>query len=468
MSRDRTTRTPPPLVSIVVPAFDCDRYLEEALHSIRAQASVDYEVVVVDDGSARSPEPILRAVFPQATYIRQENRGPAAARNVAIEVARGSMIAFLDADDVWPDTALASLLKGAAYAPAAGVVQGAIRRFHEVPEGDRTQRSHLGHAYFSFNVGAILVRREALLRTGLFNEALRQSEDVDLHIRFKDCGVRKLVIPDTVLHYRRHPDAMNERRRPPVLTSGHQGNWLRLLEDSLERRRRGADAAERGLSLVAPEVSVALVVRDGRQFLPAALASIRRQSVGPSEILAIVGPSTDGTLDYLEAQPGVNVRRQEGEGLAEARNQAVSLARHDLIAFLDCDDIWHPAKLKAQLDALSTLPGAAYSVTSFARAPAGIDPAARPDRLPFEDIRIGLTPSALLAHRSVFERLRGFDAALGFGCDSDWFYRAMMLGIPCAVASQILMYKGIHAGNLSRSPLANRNSMFEILRKNRS
>jgi glycosyltransferase involved in cell wall biosynthesis len=269
-----------------------------------------------------------------------------------------------------------------------------------------------------------------------------------------------------VLLYRRHAESISAQQKPSILVPGHQQSWLGLLEASLQRRR------QRGQRVLAEtpssaRITVVLVVRNGRKFLPSALATVRRQSLRPIEILAIVGPSNDGTEDYLAEQPDVRVAQQSGSGLAAARNQAVKTARGDWIAFLDCDDLWHPAKLSSQVEVLSLLDRPGFSVTSFVRVESVADDLAKVKRIAGDDVRIGMTPSALMVHRKVFDAVGEFDPAMGVGSDTDWFSRVMELEVPCAVASQILLYKRIHDTNLSHDALRNRREMFRVIQKNR-
>ena len=146
-----------------------------------------------------------------------------------------------------------------------------------------------------------------------------------------------------------------------------------------------------------------MAVKNGMRHLPAALASLRRQTLTPAEIVAIVGASQDGTLAYLAAQPDIRVIAQTGDGLAQARNQGLAAARGELIAFLDHDDRWHQRKLELQTEMLDLFARPAACLTQFRTVvEADPDDPARPpmDRLP----RLGWTPSALVAHREVFGR----------------------------------------------------------------
>src|SRR4029079_2498347 len=89
-----------PLVSVIVPVYNGERYLREALESVFAQTYRAIEVIVVDDGSPDDSGTIGQS-FPEVRYIHQTNQGVAAARNNGIEAARGEFFAFLDQDDLW-------------------------------------------------------------------------------------------------------------------------------------------------------------------------------------------------------------------------------------------------------------------------------------------------------------------------------------------------------------------------------
>jgi glycosyltransferase involved in cell wall biosynthesis len=240
-----------------------------------------------------------------------------------------------------------------------------------------------------------------------------------------------------------------------------------LLQASLARRKNAASGAPTKTARSGVELSVVMVVRNGRKYLPAALSCVRRQTFRPAEILAVVAASEDGSEDYLRSQTDVRFMAQTGTGLAAARNQGIEAARCDLIAFLDCDDLWHPEKLASQVAALSLLKDRGYSITSFVRVSDRGDAAATTRRVGGDGARIGFTPSALVVHRAAVREIGRFDPDLGIGCDSDWFFRARQQRVPCAVASQVLLYKRIHERNLSRTPATNRESMFKVIAKSR-
>lgn len=96
-----------PLVSVVIPAFNAEKYIKETIDSVLKQTCKDFEIIVVDDGSTDKTKKILEQYIDRINYIFQENSGPSKARNTGIKIAKGEYIAFLDADDLWPKSKLA-------------------------------------------------------------------------------------------------------------------------------------------------------------------------------------------------------------------------------------------------------------------------------------------------------------------------------------------------------------------------
>src|SRR5215471_14162103 len=90
-----------PKVSVILPTFNRARFLPDALESIFVQGLPNVQVVVVDDGSTDDTEEVVAAYGKRVQYVRQENGGPAAARNTGLSLAKGSFISFLDSDDIW-------------------------------------------------------------------------------------------------------------------------------------------------------------------------------------------------------------------------------------------------------------------------------------------------------------------------------------------------------------------------------
>jgi glycosyltransferase involved in cell wall biosynthesis len=178
-------------VSVVIPSYNSASYLGEALKSVRDQTRPADEVIVVDDRSSDGTAEIARAAG-AVCLSTPRNAGPSAARNIGISAARGDLVAFLDADDVWEPHHLATLVPLLERNPEAALAYSRVRKFGvqtgdsppSLPEGTPTE------AFWTLlrtnNVipqMAAVVRREALLAAGGYEESMRHSEDYDLWLR---------------------------------------------------------------------------------------------------------------------------------------------------------------------------------------------------------------------------------------------------------------------------------------------
>jgi len=227
------TTPPDPLVTVIVASYNGERFLRETLASLFAQDFDSFEAVFVDDGSTDATGEIARS-FP-VRYIRQENRGPSAARNAGLAAAHGSLVAFLDDDDLLPPTKLSVQAGYLAAHPEVGCVLG--RQEWILEEGVEAPPL-VDDLVFGLPGGIQLVtamiRRSVLEQVGGFDESYRYAEDRDLLIRIREGGVRIAVLPEVVLHKRVH--GSNLTMAPPETHP-----MLRSLREKLERERRSRE-----------------------------------------------------------------------------------------------------------------------------------------------------------------------------------------------------------------------------------
>lgn len=187
-----------PTISVVVPSYNCARYLERALASVQAQRypADRIDIVVVDDGSVDDSPDVARrfaAADPRIQVIEQANAGPAAARNRGIEASRGELVAFLDADDTWQPDKLALQAEIYCRDPLVGVIQCGARFVD--PDGQplkgwvrrsRVLRGDILLDYvcdFFLITSSVMVPRQCLDAVGWFDATLRIGEDHDLFLR---------------------------------------------------------------------------------------------------------------------------------------------------------------------------------------------------------------------------------------------------------------------------------------------
>jgi glycosyltransferase involved in cell wall biosynthesis len=183
-----------PLVSVVIPTFNAAAFVEQAVQSALTQSYKSLEVIVVDDGSTDTTSDALQPFRERITYIHQSNQGPSAARNRGIRTARGELIAFLDADDVWMPEKLAEQVCAITATPRLGLVHS------DVLEGDYQSqqyrargdgREFVGDCYARLFVGnriitsSVLLRRTVVEELGMFDERISKpsAEDYDLWLR---------------------------------------------------------------------------------------------------------------------------------------------------------------------------------------------------------------------------------------------------------------------------------------------
>ena len=229
-------------VSVIMPVLDGERFVAEAVASVRAQGWPELELIAVDDGSTDEIPAILAGLAADPAnrmrVVRTGNRGPAAARNYAIGLARGSFIAFIDADDLWPDGKLEAQMRRFAERPEINVVYGLVEiRDCEGHEGASAWMNHDNRPAVMANLGSAVCRARAFAQVGMLDEGLRQFEDVDWLLRAIEAGLRLTVIRQVTLLYRHHD--RNVTRDAASLRRG----MTHALQRSLARRRADGTTA---------------------------------------------------------------------------------------------------------------------------------------------------------------------------------------------------------------------------------
>lgn len=232
---------PSPCITAIIPCYNAENYLAQALDSVFAQAPAPDEVIVIDDGSTDGSAAIaLGYGDARITCRRQDNQGIAATRNHGLSLARGELIAFLDADDLWPQESLGAKLLRLESEPDLDGVFGRVECFisPELPEAIRAGLSCPRGAQAGRLAGSLLLRRRVFERVGEFDTRLQVGELIDWLARADERGVR-LAEVDTVVLRRRIHGANSVLR-----TQRLQTDYLRVLRAALERRRAETDELE--------------------------------------------------------------------------------------------------------------------------------------------------------------------------------------------------------------------------------
>ncbi len=223
------------VVSCIVPVYNGERYVTEAVDSILRQSWDALDVIVVDDGSTDDTVQALAPFEARVRVIRQDNAGPGAARNHGLEESRGEFVAFLDADDIWVDDKLEAQLALLRDRPEVDLCSGHLQSFW-IPELDHERARFQDHPYHReqpmLSPCTLLTRRSVFEALGGFDPALRTGEDTDWFIRFMRAGYRIETLPRLLLHRRQHTANLTREARP-----GYDG-VLELIKRALDRERK--------------------------------------------------------------------------------------------------------------------------------------------------------------------------------------------------------------------------------------
>jgi glycosyltransferase involved in cell wall biosynthesis len=207
---------PLPLVSVIIAYYEQEGFIAETVRSVQQQTYSHFEIIVVDDGS---PVP-ARSVLPENNGVRifrTENRGCPAARNFGFQQSSGDFLVFLDSDDRLTPGAIEAHLKEFAECPAAALSFGAQRFIDEhsreirAPHNCRPRKNYFLMLLEGNPIGtpgAAMIRREAFIEAGRFDESVRIVEDYPLYLRL---AKRHPIVqsPACVIDYRFHTNSMS-------------------------------------------------------------------------------------------------------------------------------------------------------------------------------------------------------------------------------------------------------------------
>jgi glycosyltransferase involved in cell wall biosynthesis len=225
------------MISVVIPCSGMARFLPDAVASIRRQSAAVGEILVVDDGTDAASEPTCAALSAEGApvrLVRTDPCHPGVARNLGLAEAAGDVIAFLDADDLWPAAKLARQCARLDATPAVEMVSGHITYFDLLDPDRLAPAADARTATVLFvHLGACLFRRRLFERIGGFDPSLRFAEDVDLFLRLREEEVKFVILRSVTLYYRRHPGQMMQSSDPRK-----ESDFRRAVLMSFQRRRR--------------------------------------------------------------------------------------------------------------------------------------------------------------------------------------------------------------------------------------
>jgi glycosyltransferase involved in cell wall biosynthesis len=208
----------PVSVSVIIPSYNCAPFVTQAIESVLTQSVAVRQIIVVDDGSKDDTAERLVPYRGSVSYVRQENQGVSAARNLGIRLAVGDYVAFLDADDVWhpqkmelqlqalekwPDLTLVGTKSFNWPADQFPELNSASLPITEITWSQLVVRNRI-------TTSSVVARREALLRAGPFDTAMQGPEDRDLWLRLAETG-RVANVELALTGYRDAPNSVSKQ-----------------------------------------------------------------------------------------------------------------------------------------------------------------------------------------------------------------------------------------------------------------
>lgn len=221
-----------PRVSVIIPSFNGERLVGDAVESVLAQTQAAHEIIVINDGSTDRTAAVGRSFGARIRYVEQPNSGVSVARNHGVKLATGDFFAFLDHDDLWTPHKLALQLEAFNTDPDLQVAYGHMIEFDErnlvdgLPKTSKPEPSRMA--------GTILIRRDAFQRVGLFKPGLKIAEWLEWCLRAQEAKLHERMLPDVLMRRRIHA------HNTGFLQISERGNLVRSIKEALDRRRAAA------------------------------------------------------------------------------------------------------------------------------------------------------------------------------------------------------------------------------------
>jgi len=222
-----------PSISVIIPVYNAEQYLAEAIESILDQSFKPSEIIVINDGSDDKSGTCAEKYWPQVTMIYQKHQGISAARNRGIKKASGDYLAFLDADDIWVREKLQWQVDVFQQNPAVDLVYGHVKQFYspELPDSFKEKieiRKEIAPAHLS---SAMLIKHQAFYQVGLFDTKWITGIDQEWHMRAVDQKLNMVMLPQVVYRRRLHQDNLGRRMKK------FENQRLHILKAAIDRRK---------------------------------------------------------------------------------------------------------------------------------------------------------------------------------------------------------------------------------------
>jgi glycosyltransferase involved in cell wall biosynthesis len=224
------------LVSVIIPVFNAESYVEEAIRSVLSQTYVAVELICVNDKSTDGSLSVLESFGPEIILINnEENCGTAESRNKGIRIARGEFLAFIDNDDIWENNKLEVQMNRFRKSPDLDVSLTYMQCFisPEMMEGAGGLRYCPPDPLPGYIPSTMVVKRTSFDKVGYFDSRWKNGESFAWIVRANEVGLKFEVIEDVLVRRRIH-----ENNKGIADSSTSRRDYLRILRESVNRRRK--------------------------------------------------------------------------------------------------------------------------------------------------------------------------------------------------------------------------------------
>lgn len=227
-------------ISVIVPVFNDAPYLAEALESVFQQTYPATEIIVVDDGSTDESADIARHFANRVQLYCLPHSGAGTARNHGVAQAKGELLAFLDADDLWSPNKLELQIKALEINPDLEAVFAHLSQFYS-PELSQEHRNRMvcpSGAIKCTTAVAMLIKRASFERVGGFDESGQLGEVVDWYLRARQAELIELVLDDVLIQRRIHASNTG------VMRASERAHYVNIIKAALDQRRSAPRRSE--------------------------------------------------------------------------------------------------------------------------------------------------------------------------------------------------------------------------------
>lgn len=222
-----------PLVTAIIPVYNGELYLKEAIDSLFTQTYPHLEIVVINDGSQDQTEQVIQKYGDRIRSFSQTNQGQSAAMNAGISMAKGRYIAFLDADDFHAPNKIDWQVKVLEDQPHVDMVFGLVKQFLSPEIFDQLQKEVVCPADLlpGYAAGAGLFRRQCFEKAGLFFEERKIGNFIDWYMRAQELQLKHILVNRLALYRRIHENNMGR------IANDNRLGYLQIIKQALVRRK---------------------------------------------------------------------------------------------------------------------------------------------------------------------------------------------------------------------------------------